>query len=63
MLRAARFRNEDRIGSFIRREPLREVYVVEAEARRPDAGATLDVDRLEACLGRLREGERMVVLL
>jgi len=77
-LRDGAVRDPDQIGSFIlgvsrtlaidlkrrerRRERLREAFIVFPVADEPDAGA-LDLDRLEACLGRLAERERMIVLL
>ena len=78
-LRGGSVRDGDQIASFVlgvsrtmvkdlkrlewRRERLRDAfmdpYLVEAPAR----DATLDVDRLEGCLSRLAERERMVILL
>lgn len=78
-LRAGAIRDADQIASFIlgvsrtmavdlkrrerRRERLREVFAVEPAVQPAHLGAALDLDRLEACLGRLGERERMVVLL
>jgi RNA polymerase sigma-70 factor (ECF subfamily) len=78
-LRGGAIRDADQIGSFIlgvsrtmaidlkrrdrRREHLREVFANEPAAPEHHAGAMLDVDRLEACLHRLAERERMIVLL
>jgi RNA polymerase sigma-70 factor, ECF subfamily len=45
-----------------RRERLRETFAVEPGVSGPDDSA-LDLDRLESCLGRLAERERMIVLL
>ena len=77
-LRGGAIRDADQIGSFIlgvsrtmaidlkrrerRRERLRETFAVEAGVSEPDDRA-LDLDRLESCLGRLAERERMIVLL
>jgi RNA polymerase sigma-70 factor (ECF subfamily) len=78
-LRAGLVREADRIASFVlgvsrtmandlkrqewRREKLREAFITlpvfEAQAEH----TLLDVDRLEACLARLAERDRMVVLL
>lgn len=46
-----------------RRERLREVFVVAPAVSPPQTDAALDYDRLERCLGRLAERERMIVLL
>ena len=46
-----------------RREKLREAFMVPDMVEAPVGDATLDVDRLETCLARLAERERMVVLL
>ena len=47
-----------------RREKLRDAFLPAAIAEVPAAGtATLDLDRLEACLARLADRERTVVLL
>ena len=78
-LRGGAIRDADQIGSFIlgvsrtmalalnrrerRRERLRERFVVEPAIAEPYADAALDLDRLEACLGRLAGRERMIVLL
>ena len=78
-LRAGSVRDVDQIGSFVlgvsrtmvkdlrrlewRREKLREAFLVTDMAEASVGIATLDVDRLEACLARLAERERMVVLL
>ena len=77
-LRGGAIRDVDQIGSFIlgvsrtmaidlkrrerRRERLRETFAVERSMSEPD-DRTLDLDRLEHCLGRLAERERMIVLL
>jgi len=77
-LRGGAIRDADQIGSFIlgvsrtmaidlkrrerRRERLRETFAVEPAVAGADDGA-LDLDRLESCLGRLAERERMIVLL
>ena len=77
-LRGGAIRDADQIGSFIlgvsrtmaidlkrrerRRERLRETFAVEPAVAGPDDSA-LDLDRLESCLGRLAERERMIVLL
>jgi RNA polymerase sigma-70 factor (ECF subfamily) len=77
-LRGGAIRDTDQIGSFIlgvsrtmaidlkrrerRRERLRETFAVEPAVSGPDDSA-LDLDRLENCLGRLAERERMIVLL
>lgn len=77
-LRDGNVREADQIGSFIlgvsrtmaidlkrrerRRERLRETFVVEPVFYAPGEG-TLDIDRLETCLGGLSERERIVVLL
>ena len=78
-LRAGSIREVDQIGSFIlgvsrtmsvdlkrrdrRRERLLETFPAAASSSDPHDSAALDVDRLESCLGRLGERERMVVLL
>ena len=46
-----------------RREKLRETFMQTDVMVVPAEGSTLDVDRLERCLARLAERERMVVLL
>lgn len=77
-LRGGAVRDMDMIGSFIlgtsrmlatnlkrrerRRERLRETLFVQP-AMAEDAGALVDLDRLDACLATLAERERMVVLL
>ena len=77
-LRDGMVHDVDQIGSFIlgvsrtmtidlkrrerRRERLRETFAAEPVLE-PHAGATLDVDRLQACLAGLSERERIVVLL
>jgi RNA polymerase sigma-70 factor, ECF subfamily len=43
--------------------PLREAFMVPDMVEAPVGDATLDLDRLETCLARLAERERMVVLL
>jgi len=78
-LRGGSVRDVDQIASFVlgvsrtmakdlkrlewRREKLREVFIVPDVVEAPVADARLDVDRLEACLARLAERERIVVLL
>ena len=78
-LRGGSVRDVDQIASFVlgvsrtmvkdlkrlewRREKLREVFIVPDMVAAPAGDATLDVDRLETCLARLAERERMVVLL
>jgi len=78
-LRAGAVRETDQIGSFIlgvsrtmavdvkrrerRRERLREAFVVESVLPASHAEAALDHERLETCLGRLADRERMIVLL
>lgn len=78
-LRDGLVRDADRIASFIlgvsrtmvndlkrlewRREKLREPFMASYVTEVPAADATLDVDRLERCLARLAERERVVVLL
>jgi len=42
---------------------LRDVFVVEPLASAPHDDTSLDLDRLEACLGQLPERERLVMLL
>jgi RNA polymerase sigma-70 factor (ECF subfamily) len=77
-LRSGAIRDADQIGSFIlgvsrtmtidlkrrerRRARLRQAFVVEPATSGPD-DSVLDLDRLETCLGRLAERERMIVLL
>jgi len=78
-LRGGSVRDCDQIASFVlgvsrtmakdlqrlewRRERLREAYLVPDLVQAPPGDARLDVDRLEACLARLAERERIVVLL
>jgi RNA polymerase sigma-70 factor (ECF subfamily) len=78
-LRDGSVRDADRIASFVlgtsrmmardlrrqewRRSKLRETYVSPAAPEAPHEGELLDLDRLEACLARLAERERLVVLL
>jgi RNA polymerase sigma-70 factor, ECF subfamily len=78
-LRGGLVREVDQIASFVlgvsrsmakdlkrlewRREKLREAFMVADVVEAPAGDATLDVDRLETCLARLAERERMVVLL
>ena len=78
-LRDGAIRDLDQIASFVlgvsrtmakdlmrlewRREKLRELYMVRDRVEAPVEDSTLDIDRLEACLARLAERERMVVLL
>jgi RNA polymerase sigma-70 factor (ECF subfamily) len=48
----------------MRREELRDKFLVAPTAfASPDAGATLDLDRLEQCLAQLADRERSVVFL
>ena len=77
-LRGGAIRDADQVGSFIlgvsrtmtldlkrrerRRERLREAFVIGPATGGPD-DSVLDLDRLDACLGRLAERERMIVLL
>jgi RNA polymerase sigma-70 factor (ECF subfamily) len=77
-LRAGSIRDTDQIASFIlgvsrtmaidvkrrdrRRERLRDRFAVEMTSD-PRDDRTLDVDRLEGCLTRLAERERLVLLL
>jgi RNA polymerase sigma-70 factor (ECF subfamily) len=77
-LRGGAIREADQIGSFIlgvsrtmaidlkrrerRRERLRDTFAVEPSISEPQ-GSALDLGRLEHCLGRLAERERMIVLL
>ena len=77
-LRDGVVRDTDRIASFIlgvsrtmardlkrlewRREKLQEPFMVSDLTAAPAADATLDVDRLERCLARLAERERVVVV-
>jgi RNA polymerase sigma-70 factor (ECF subfamily) len=78
-LRGGSVRDVDQIASFVlgvsrtmakdlrrlewRREKLREAFLVPDVVQASVGDATLDVDRLETCLARLAERERMVVLL
>jgi RNA polymerase sigma-70 factor (ECF subfamily) len=78
-LRSGSVREVDQIASFVlgvsrmmtkdlrrlewRREKLREAFMVQDMADAPHGDTALDVDRLEGCLARLAERERMVVLL
>ena len=78
-LRSGAIRDADQIGSFIlgasrtmtidlkrrerRRERLRNVFIVEPPASEPHDDTFLDLDRLEACLGRLPEREKLVMML
>lgn len=78
-LRSGLVRDLDQIASFVlgvsrtmvkdhkrlewRREKLRETFMQTDVMVVPAEGSTLDVDRLERCLARLAERERMVVLL
>ena len=78
-LRGGSVRDLDQIASFIlgvsrtmvkdlkrlewRRDKLREVFVFPDVVEASVEEATLDADRLEMCLARLAERERMVVLL
>lgn len=78
-LREGSVRDADRIASFVlgmsrtmardlkrlewRRERLREAFLSPDTAQAPAADAALDIDRLEKCLARLAERERVIVLL
>ena len=78
-LRAGSIRDVDQIGSSIlgvsrtmsvdlkrrdrRRERLLETFPATSSSSDPLDSAALDAERLESCLGRLGERERMVVLL
>jgi RNA polymerase sigma-70 factor (ECF subfamily) len=78
-LRGGSIRDTDQIGSFIlgvsrtmtidlkrrdrRREQLREVFAVPPVMPDLHDDRALDLDRLETCLARLAERERMIVLL
>jgi RNA polymerase sigma-70 factor (ECF subfamily) len=78
-LRGGSVKDADQIASFIlgvsrtmakdlkrrewRREKLRDAFFVRGVAAAPAGDETLDVDRLETCLARLAERDRMVVLL
>jgi RNA polymerase sigma-70 factor, ECF subfamily len=78
-LRGGSLRDADQVGSFIlgvsrtmavdlkrrerRRERLRGTFPVETSYVDGHLGGALDADRLRACLDRLAERERMIVLL
>ncbi len=78
-LRGGSVRDVDQIASFVlgvsrtmakdlkrlewRREKLREAFMAPDMIQAPPEHATLDVDRLEKCLARLADRERIVVLL
>src|SRR6476646_7919696 len=78
-LRAGSVRDADQIASFIlgvsrtqavdlkrrerRRERLRETFMTDAVVAHSSETETLDLDRLEGCLARLAERERMIVML
>jgi len=78
-LRGGSVRDVDQISSFVlgvsrtmandlrrrewRREKLRAAFMAPETVQVPASDATLDIERLEACLARLAERERMVVLL
>ena len=78
-LRSGSVREVDQIASFVlgvsrtivkdqqrlewRREKLREAFMLPDIVAAPAGDATLDVDRLELCLARLAERERLVILL
>src|SRR5262245_9082749 len=78
-LRGGSIRDADQIGSFIlgvsrtmaidlkrrerRRERLRGMFAEEQVLSDPHGDDALHLDRLETCLGRLGERERMIVLL
>lgn len=78
-LRDGSVRDGDQIASFVlgvsrtmvkdlkrlewRRERLRNAFMAPSMVEAPAGDATLDVDRLERCLARLPERERMVTLL
>jgi RNA polymerase sigma-70 factor (ECF subfamily) len=78
-LRRGDVRDPDQIASFVlgtsrtmaiaarrtdaRRERLREAFLVPEAFAAPDAGAALDLDRLEQCLAQLADRERSVVFL
>jgi RNA polymerase sigma-70 factor (ECF subfamily) len=46
-----------------RRERLRGAFQVPEAFAAPDTGATLDLDRLEQCMGQLADRERSVMFL
>ena len=78
-LRRGDVRDPDQIASFVlgtsrtlaiasrrtdaRRERLRDAFLPPDVFAAPDAGATLDLDRLEQCLAQLADRERSVVFL
>jgi len=78
-LRSGAVRDADQIASFVlgvsrtmaidlkrqerRREKLRDVFIRPSPIEAPAEDTILDVDRLEPCLARLAERERLVVLL
>ncbi len=78
-LRKGAVRDADQIASFVlgvsrmmakglkrqawRREKLREVFMAQPAVELPRGDARLDVDRLESCLARLAERDRLVVML
>jgi len=78
-LRGGAVRDADQVASFVlgvsrtmakdlnrtewRREKLRDAFLPVSMVDVPAGDAMLDVDRLEACLGRLADRERAVVLL
>jgi RNA polymerase sigma-70 factor (ECF subfamily) len=78
-LRDGSVRDPDQVASFVlgvsrtmandlkrrewRREKLRDAFMVTGMVAAPADDVALDVDRLERCIGRLAERERMVVLL
>jgi RNA polymerase sigma-70 factor (ECF subfamily) len=78
-LREGNVRDMDQIASFIlgtsrtlaidarrkdvRRQRLRDAFLLPEAFTAPDAGATLDLDRLEQCLAQLADRERSVMFL
>lgn len=78
-LRGGAIRDADQIASFVlgvsrtmandlkrlewRREKLRGAFLPAAMVADPAGDTTLDIDRLETCLAKLADRERMVVLL
>jgi RNA polymerase sigma-70 factor (ECF subfamily) len=78
-LRSGSVREVDQIASFVlgvsrtmvkdqkrlewRREKLRESFMIPDSVAAPAGDSALDADRLELCLSRLAERERIVVLL
>ena len=78
-LRRGEVRDPDQIASFVlgtsrtmataarrteaRRERLREAFQAPEAVAAPDAGATLDLDRLEECMRQLADRERSVMFL